>query len=93
MRFYLRQTLFRGSWPCRLLGWHLKIWTIPDTPNVWTCAFCDANSGGFLHQKSGIWILDPYLSSCGRFKVDPIEEYGQDYLDWLAAEDGDVHPS
>ena len=31
----------------------------------------------------GVEITNPFLSSCGRFKVDPKREYGKAYLDSL----------
>ncbi len=39
---------------------------------------------GFLHE--GIWITDPTRSSCGRFGVNPVEEYGEAYLTWLSSQ-------
>lgn len=30
---------------------------------------------GFLDHSSGVFITDPYMSSCGRFAVDPVKEY------------------
>jgi hypothetical protein len=27
-------------------------------------------------SKNGVWISDPYVSECGRFKVNPIKHYG-----------------
>ena len=31
---------------------------------------------GFADVKSGCFIYNPFLSSCGRFEVDPTEAYG-----------------
>ena len=31
---------------------------------------------GFVDHKSGVFITDPYSSSCGRFVVDPVATYG-----------------
>ena len=48
-------------------------------------------------------ILNPYSSSCGRFRIDPYEEYGltnddllyffkdQEYLDFLKNDYGDAY--
>ena len=33
---------------------------------------------GFEH--AGMWIVNPYWSCCGRFEVDPLGEYGQEFL-------------
>lgn len=27
-------------------------------------------------------VVDPYSSECGRFELDPIEEYGESYINW-----------
>ena len=37
-------------------------------------------SDGFEHQD--MWIHDPFVTSCGRFAVDPISEYGQEFKSW-----------
>lgn len=41
---------------------------------------------GFYDEKSGVLIIDPYTSSCGRFIVDPMTEYGLTAgdLEWLS---------
>ena len=30
-------------------------------------------------EWEGIWITDPTMSECGRFEVNPIEYYGEQY--------------
>ena len=37
----------------------------------------------FLDLASGVDIHDPWMSSCGRFKVDPYEQYGRAFVEWL----------
>lgn len=34
----------------------------------------------FLDEQSGTWITNPFLSTCERFEVDPVEQYGQSFL-------------
>ena len=36
---------------------------------------------GFVFEKEGVFIHDPTLSSCGRFTVDPAEQYGISAID------------
>ena len=31
-------------------------------------------------ESDGTWVVNPYWSACGRFQVDPVEEYGMDFL-------------
>ena len=33
--------------------------------------------------ESGCAIYDPWLSSCGRFEVDPYRQYGRQFMEWL----------
>ena len=33
-------------------------------------------AGNYGFEWGGIWITDPTVSECGRFKVDPITYYG-----------------
>ncbi len=40
--------------------------------------FEEIRSMGFKYEES--WIVNPYWSSCGRFQVDPVDEYGMDFL-------------
>lgn len=35
----------------------------------------------FTHE--GMAIHDPWMSSCGRFKVDPYTTYGRPFIIWL----------
>ena len=37
----------------------------------------------FDDQESGITIHDPWMTSCGRFAVDPYKEYGRAFVEWL----------
>ena len=66
-----------------------------------TCAWCEAAWGsctcqfpdpkecdvrevpGFDYQ--GMWIVQPNVSVCGRFYVDPVRYYGKAYTDWRDA--------
>jgi hypothetical protein len=36
-----------------------------------------------FYTKNDVSIADPYLDESGRFEVDPIECYGQLYVDWV----------
>lgn len=36
---------------------------------------------GVTDGVSGCFIFDPYASSCGRFRVDPLDEYGIEETD------------
>ena len=41
-------------------------------------------------EWEGIWITDPTMSECGRFEVNPIEYYGEQY-EWYAHVAGILH--
>lgn len=34
-------------------------------------------------DDGGVAIHDPWSSSCGRFEVDPYENYGKSFVEWL----------
>ena len=36
---------------------------------------------GMGFDFDGTWVVNPYWSVCGRFQVDPIEEYGSKFLE------------
>lgn len=38
-------------------------------------------------EFQGVWIVDPTVSECMRFKVDPIEYYGEAYINWKRGQD------
>lgn len=40
--------------------------------------FDEIGSMGFKFEE--VWIVNPYWSSCRRFQVDPVDEYGMDFL-------------
>ncbi len=63
-----------------------------------TCVFCenvygachchfpesgDPDADGF--EWSGHWIVEPNVSACGRYFVDPVAYYGAAYTAWRAA--------
>ena len=37
-------------------------------------------SDGFEFEN--FWIHDPFVTSCGRFIVDPVAEYGESFKSW-----------
>jgi len=39
------------------------------------------NTLTFVHSKSGIAICNPFIDETGRFDVDPVEYYGNDFLE------------
>lgn len=41
--------------------------------------FEDLRGMGF--DSEGDWIVNPYWSRCGRFQVEPLEEYGNIFLE------------
>ena len=46
-----------------------------------TCKTEVSEDKGF--EFNGVTIVDPMLSECGLFFVDPVWYYGQAYINWL----------
>jgi len=37
----------------------------------------------FVYTPEGISIGNPWMSSCGRFEVNPYHHYGRSFVEWL----------
>jgi len=37
----------------------------------------------FYNAESNMMIHDPFVSDCGRFKRDPMEDFPEDFLNWV----------
>ena len=35
---------------------------------------------GFINKSEDIWVINPFYDTTLRFKVDPIKEYGDEFL-------------
>lgn len=61
--------------PVKLIA-HLK--SLPSPLHLAAGVLDQKNSLGFVDTDSGVLIVDPTESTCGRFNVDPKQAYGVD---------------
>ncbi len=60
-------------YPCKVCG--------DESLFLTTARLCELTHDiGF--EFGGTWITDPTVSECSRFQVDPVEYYGQAYIDF-----------
>ena len=49
-----------------------------------SCEEGESSEIGFEHH--GMWIENPWLSCCGRFEVNPTEEYGEAFKEFARSQ-------
>jgi hypothetical protein len=57
--------------------------------NHWGKCSCPEAGEEALFEHGGVAIVDPSVSHCGRFFVDPEVYYGEAYKEWKKGENAD----